>query len=85
MVVSDIGVARGGQEVGHGLHGPFIGLGFQGGLVRFHEQALAGGALRSVTLPVSPRRCARLRLRLEGSGGMELRSLSWLTEAGSDV
>ena len=47
--------------------------------------ALAGGALRSVTLPVSPRRCARLRLRLEGSGGMELRSLSWLTEAGSDV
>ena len=35
--------------------------------------------------PVFPRRCGRLRLRLEGQGGMELESMSWLTEAGSDV
>ena len=46
---------------------------------------LRGNSLRAVTLPIFPRRCQRLRLRLEGSGGMELHSLSWLTEAGSDV
>ena len=46
---------------------------------------LGGGPLRTVSFPLAPRRCARLRLRLEGCGGMELHSLSWLTEAGSDV
>ncbi len=46
---------------------------------------LTGNRLRTLTLSVPARRCSRLRLRLEGSGGMELRSLSWLTEAGSDV
>ena len=46
---------------------------------------LPGGALGSVSFPVPDRRCQRLRLRLEGTGGMELHSLSWLTEAGSDV
>ncbi len=46
---------------------------------------LRGNALKSVTFPVQARRCGRLRLRLEGVGGMELHGLSWLTEAGSDV
>lgn len=46
---------------------------------------MTGGSLRAVTLPLFARRCQRLRLRLEGSGGMELHSLSWLTEQGSDV
>ncbi len=46
---------------------------------------LRGNELQSVTFPVSARRCGRLRLRLEGTGGMELHSLSWLTESGSDV
>lgn len=46
---------------------------------------LRGNRLKSVTFPVLARRCERLRLRLEGTGGMELHSLSWLTQAGSDV
>ena len=46
---------------------------------------LRGNALKSVSFPVLARRCGRLRLRLEGQGGMELHGLSWLTEAGSDV
>ena len=46
---------------------------------------LRGNELKSVSFPVQARRCGRLRLRLEGIGGMELHSLSWLTEAGSDV
>lgn len=40
---------------------------------------------KSVTFPIVSRRSDRVRLRLEGSGGMTLQSLSWLTEAGSDV
>ena len=47
--------------------------------------ALGDSGRRIVTLPVPARRCGRLRLRLEGVGGMELHGLSWLTEAGSDV
>lgn len=46
---------------------------------------LKGNELKSVTFPILARRCGRLRLRLEGLGGMELHGLSWLTEAGSDV
>ena len=46
---------------------------------------LGDSGRRIVTLPVPARRCGRLRLRLEGVGGMELHGLSWLTEAGSDV
>ncbi len=54
--------------------GPWIRLG-----------SLEGSSLQTVTLPAPLRRCARVRLRLEGRGGMELHSLSWLTEAGSDL
>ena len=43
-----------------------------------------GNSIRARTFPLWPRRCQRLRLRLEGRGGMELLQLSWLTERGSD-
>ena len=59
-------------------------LSFDGG-PWLRERELRGSRLQTVTVPVPARRCSRLRLRLEGSGGMELHSLSWLTEAGSDV
>ena len=47
--------------------------------------SLQGSLRKSVTFPIFSRRSDRVRLRLEGTGGMELQSLSWLTEAGSDV
>ena len=59
-------------------------LSFDGG-PWLRKGSLAGGALRTLSFPVTPRRCAGVRLRLEGSGDMELRSLSWLTEAGSEI
>ena len=34
---------------------------------------------------VWPRRSGRIRLRLEGEGGAEIRAISWLVEAGSDA
>ena len=40
-----------------------------------------GNSLHAQSFPLLPRRCTRLRLRLEGVGGMELHQLSWLTEA----
>ena len=40
--------------------------------------------LRSMTLPILPRRCDHLRLRLEGSGSLQLYSLSRILEKGSD-
>ena len=40
--------------------------------------------LRSMTLPILPRRCDHLRLRLSGSGTFQLYSLSRLLEKGSD-
>ena len=43
-----------------------------------------GNRTRSLVFPVWPRRCDRLRLRFEGSGGMELQQISFLVEAGSD-
>ena len=47
--------------------------------------AFPDGQLKSLTFPVFSRRSGSVRLRLEGTGGMELHSLSWLTEGGSDV
>ena len=46
---------------------------------------LQGNDLAARTLSLPSLRCQRLRLRLEGRGGMELHRLSWVTEAGSDV
>ena len=42
---------------------------------------VSANRLHTVTLPVRPRRCERLQLRIEGKGGMELHQLTWLTEA----
>lgn len=47
--------------------------------------APAGGGTFSVTLPVKPRRCDHLRLKLEGSGELRLFSLTRILEKGSDV
>lgn len=46
--------------------------------------APAGGGAFSVTLPVRPRRCDHLRLRLEGTGQLRLFSISRIMEKGSD-
>jgi len=40
---------------------------------------------RSVTVPVIPRRCETMRLRLEGYGGFRLHALTKTMETGSDV
>ena len=40
--------------------------------------------LRSMTLPILPRRCDHLRLRLTGTGSFRLYSLSRLLTEGSD-
>ena len=58
-------------------------LSFDGGPWEYKGD-FRGNRTRSLTLPVWPRRCDRLRLRLEGRGGMELEQLSFLVEAGSD-
>lgn len=42
-------------------------------------------APRSVTLPIRPRRCDHLELRLQGKGDCRVYSLSKITETGSDV
>ena len=47
--------------------------------------SLTGNDLQARTLSLFPRRCGRLRLRLEGVGGMELHGIGWVTESGSDV
>ncbi|MBO4212447.1 MAG: hypothetical protein J5878_07320 [Oscillospiraceae bacterium] len=44
-----------------------------------------GNELQTLTLPLSPRRCRRFRLRLEGIGGMELHQLAWQTEGSADL
>ena len=40
---------------------------------------------RAELFPICPLRCGEVRLRLEGTGGMELRAISWQIEAGSDA
>lgn len=49
-----------------------------------NKGAFFGNRSRSIAFPIWPRRCDRLRLRLEGRGGMELQQLSFLVEQGSD-
>ncbi len=43
------------------------------------------GALRSFLLPIVPRRCDHMRLRVSGRGEMRLYSLSRVLERGSDI
>jgi len=40
---------------------------------------------RVVTLPIVPRRCVFLRLRLEGQGDMVLYSVTRITETGTEL
>lgn len=52
----------------------------------WHEKLqLHGNHLKTVTVPIVPVRCDHLRLRLEGTGGMRLYSISYLIEQGSDI
>ncbi|MBR5094436.1 MAG: hypothetical protein IK095_05025, partial [Oscillospiraceae bacterium] len=45
---------------------------------------IRGGGMGTRVLPVRPRRCDHLRIRLEGSGEMELFSIARILELGSD-
>lgn len=47
--------------------------------------AVNGRTLKSFTLPIRPRRCDHFRLRIEGTGGAKIFSISKITEQGSDV
>lgn len=47
--------------------------------------AVTGTGLRSFSLPIRPRRCSHLRLRLSGEGPMALYSMSKTMEQGSDL
>lgn len=46
---------------------------------------ITGTDLRSFTVPIRPKRCDHLRLRLEGTGAVKLYSLTKTLEEGSDV
>lgn len=49
-----------------------------------HQGHIEGVDLRTFTLPVRPRRCDHLRMRLEGRGGFKLYSVAKILEIGSD-
>lgn len=46
---------------------------------------LTGMALKTFTVPLRPKRCDHLRLRLEGEGEMRLMKITYITEKGSDL
>lgn len=51
-----------------------------------HKGHLRGGCfLRSAALPIIPRRCDHMRIRIEGSGMVRIYSLGKQYEEGSDV
>lgn len=50
-----------------------------------HKGHLIGTSLRSFTLPVVPRRCDHLKIRIEGHGDCSIYSFTKLHENGSDV
>lgn len=49
-----------------------------------HLCNIRGTALRSFSVPVTPRRCDHMKLRLEGRGAMKLYSITKTIEGGSD-
>lgn len=49
-----------------------------------HMGHMSGLDLRTFTLPIRPRRCDHLRMRLEGCGGFKLYSLARILDVGSD-
>lgn len=52
----------------------------------WHEKGrMHGNSLHTVTVPIVPVRCDHMQLRLEGIGGMQLYSVAYLTQQGSDV
>jgi hypothetical protein len=50
-----------------------------------HLFMMEGTSLRSFTVPIRPRRCDHLRLRIEGIGDAKIYSISKTIEQGSDV
>lgn len=50
-----------------------------------HLYTLKGSHLRSFTLPIRPKRCDHMYLRLSGSGQMQLYSMTRVWEEGSEV
>ena len=60
-------------------------LSYDGGRTWHKQGAITGrGGAEAVTLHLRPRRCAHLRLRLQGSGGCTVYSVSAVYEKGSD-
>jgi hypothetical protein len=49
-----------------------------------HLYTVRGTGLGSVTLPLRPRRCDHMQLRLEGTGEMKLYSITKTLEQGGD-
>lgn len=47
--------------------------------------AIAGNNLRSFTVPIQPKRCDHLRLRIEGTGEAKIYSITKTIEEGSDI
>ena len=50
-----------------------------------HLATLTGTELGSVTVPIRPRRCDHMRLKLEGTGGVRIYSITKVWEKGSDL
>lgn len=44
---------------------------------------IVGKKLNTVTVPVRPRRCDHLRIKIKGTGDMKIYSITWKTQAGS--
>jgi hypothetical protein len=55
-----------------------------GSWVQKGEIANAGGRVKTALLPIVPRRCEHMQLRLEGSGGMKLFGMARTLRMGSD-
>lgn len=47
--------------------------------------ALAGSSLRSFQVPIRPKRCDHMRLRIEGEGNIKLYAITKTIEQGSDI
>lgn len=50
-----------------------------------HLATIQGTSLRSFSLPVRPKRCDHLRLRIEGAGGVKIYSITKTIEQGSEL
>jgi hypothetical protein len=50
-----------------------------------HLGSMVGTSLRSFSIPVRPRRCDHLRLRIEGEGMSKIYSITKTIEQGSEL